>query len=149
MSKEMILVRDVDGIGITGDVVKVADGFARNYLVPRKLAKPVTAMAKRQVEKARAEQQVRLAREADEARVLAAKLETLKLQLKAKAGPEGKLFGSVTNADIADLLAKQGYAIDRHKIHLHKTIREVGSHDVPLKLHPEVSLQLKIQVVAE
>lgn len=149
MSKEMILVRDVEGVGITGDVVKVAEGFARNFLIPRKLAKPVTELAKRQVEKARAEQQVRLAREGDEARALAAKLETIKLQLAAKAGPEGKLFGSVTNADIADLLARQGYAIDRHKIHLHKTIREVGVHDVPVKLHPDVSIQLKVHVVAE
>lgn len=149
MSKELILTRDVDGLGITGDVVKVADGFARNYLLPRKLAAPVTAMAKRQIEKVRAERLVRLAREADECRKLAAALAGVQLEMTVKAGPEGKLFGSVSNADIAELLSSKGYSIDRHKIHLHKPIRETGVHEVPVKLHPEVSLDLSIKIVAE
>jgi large subunit ribosomal protein L9 len=149
MSKELILMRDVDGLGITGDTVSVADGFARNFLLPRKLAAPVTALAKRQIEKAQAERLVRLARESDEAKKLATALEGVVLQLTVKAGPEGKLFGSVSNADVAELLAGKGYAIDRHKIHLHKPIRETGDHEVPVKLHPEVSLTLNLKVVAE
>ncbi len=149
MSKELILTRDVDGLGITGDVVTVAEGFARNYLLPRKLAAPVTALAQRQIEKARAERMVRLARESEEAKKLAEALAGTVLELTVKAGPEGKLFGSVTNADVADLLAKKGYAIDRHKIHLHRPIRETGEHEVPVKLHPEVSLSLTIKIVAE
>lgn len=149
MSKELILTRDVDGLGITGDVVNVADGFARNFLLPRKLAAPVTAMAKRQIDKVRAERLVRLAREAEEAKKLAVALEGVKLELTVKAGPEGKLFGSVSNSDIAELLARKGYAIDRHKIHLHKPIRETGDHEVPVKLHPEVSHTLSLKIVAE
>lgn len=149
MSKELILMRDVDGLGITGDTVSVADGFARNFLLPRKLAAPVTALAKRQIEKAQAERLVRLARESEEAKKLATALEGVALELTVKAGPEGKLFGSVSNADVAELLAGKGYAIDRHKIHLHKPIRETGDHEVPVKLHPEVSLTLNLKVVAE
>ena len=149
MSKEVILMSDVDGLGIEGDIVKVADGYARNFLLPRKLAAPVSDMARRQLEKHRADREARIQRDREASMSLADKLESLSLTLTAKAGPDGKLFGSVGNADIAEALKGQGIELDRHKIQLDSPLRELGVFDVPVKIAADVQATLKVWVVEE
>lgn len=149
MPKELILNKDVAGLGIAGDVVKVADGYARNFLVPRNLAQPVTMMARRQLEKLQAEREARLVRERDGAEKVAAKLEKVSLTLTAKTGPEGKLYGSITPADIATALEAKKIIVDRHKIDTGSPIRELGEFVVTAKLHPEVQASFTVVVVEE
>lgn len=149
MAKEVILMADVDGLGIEGDIVKVAEGYARNFLLPRSLAAPVSDMARRQLEKHRGEREARLKREREASMSLAEKLETMSLTVTAKAGPDGKLFGSVGNGDIAEALATQGVKVDRHKIQLDAALKELGVYDVVVKTGPEVQATLKVWVVEE
>ena len=149
MPTEVILMADVEGLGIEGDIIKVADGHARNFLLPRKLAAPVSEMARRQLEKHRAEREARLRREREESMSVAERLETLSLTVTAKAGPDGKLFGSVSAADIAEALAAQGVKVDRHKIDLDAPLRELGVYDVTVKTGPEIKATLKVWVVEE
>ena len=144
-----MLMADVPGLGIEGDVVKVADGYARNYLLPRKLAAPITDMARRQLDKRRAERASRLLRERDDAVAMIAALQQVSLTLPMKAGPDGKLYGSVTTADLAAALAAQKLAVDRRHIVLDKPLRELGVFEVPIRLHPEAQTTLKVWVVEE
>ena len=148
MAKEVILMSDVDGLGIEGDIVKVAEGYARNFLLPRKLAAPVSDMARRQLDKHRAEREARLQREHEASRSLADKLETMSLTVTAKAGPDGKLFGSVGTGDIAEALAAQGLEVDRHKIQT-EPLKELGVFDITVKAGPEIQATLKVWVVEE
>lgn len=146
---EVILRDDIEKLGNRGDVVKVADGFARNYLLPRRLAVPATEANKKIVEQ---ERQAALRREAKEkgaAEELAAMLAKLTLTTAQKAGEQDVLFGSVTNADIANLLEKAGYTIDRRKITLEAPIKTLGEHTVPIKLHREVTAHVKLVVTRE
>lgn len=149
MAKELMLVSDVPGLGIEGDLVKVADGYARNYLLPRKLATPVTAMSRRQLELRRAKRDERLRTEREQAEVLVTRMTDASVTLPVKAGPEGKLYGSVGTADIAAALEKQGFEIDRHKLVLKEPLKELGVFDVPLKLHPELQTTVKVWIVEE
>lgn len=149
MPTEVILMADVEGLGIEGDIVKVANGHARNFLLPRKLAAPVSDMARRQLDKHQAERMERLRREREASMSLAERLETLSLTVTAKAGPDGKLFGSVGSADIAEALAGQGLSVDRHKIDLDAPLRELGVYDVPVKAGPEIKATLKVWIVEE
>lgn len=149
MAKELMLVSDVPGLGIEGDLVKVAEGYARNYLLPRKLAAPVTAMSRRQVEVRRGKRDARLRTEREQAEVMAARLEAASVTIPVKAGPEGKLYGSVSTADIAAALAEQGFQIDRHKVVLKEPLKELGVFDVPVKLHPERQASIKVWIVEE
>ena len=149
MSKELILMSDVPGLGIAGDMVKVADGYARNYLLPRTLAAPVTAMSRRQLEARQAEREARLRSDRQKAEQLIGKMDDVSVTITMKAGPEGKLYGSVSNADIAAELAKQGLEVDRHKIVLKEALKELGKYDVPIKLHPELQTQVKVWIVEE
>lgn len=148
MAKEVILMADVDGLGIEGDIVKVAEGYARNFLLPRNLAAPVSNMARRQLDKHRAEREARLLREREASLSLAEKLDTLSLTLTAKAGPDGKLFGSVGPGDIATALEAQGLKVDRHKIQT-EPLKELGVFDVVVKAGPDVQATLKVWVVEE
>ena len=148
MAKEVILMADVDGLGIEGDIVKVAEGYARNFLLPRKLAAPVSDMARRQLEKHRAEREARIQRDREASMSLVERLETLSLTLTAKAGPDGKLFGSVGPGDVAAALKAQGLEVDRHKIHL-EPIKELGVYDVTVKAGPDIQGTLKVWVVEE
>ena len=149
MALEVILMNDVPNLGITGDVVRVSEGYARNYLMPRQLAAPVTAATRRQIEKKRQE------RAAQEAAVLAASQEQaarvgkLALNVVVKAGAEGKLFGAVTAAQIAEALAAQGIPVERHQVDLPEPLRELGKFEVPVRLHPQVTATLKVWVVEE
>jgi len=146
---EVILREEVDNLGIRGDVVKVASGFARNYLIPRKLAVAATESNKKIVAQ---ERQAWLRREAvlkGEAEELAALLGKVKLTFVQKAGDTDQLFGSVTNKDIADGLAAQGFNIDRKKILLTQPIKQLGNFTVPVKLHREVTLEVPVSVQRE
>jgi len=146
---EVILREDIEKLGTRGQVVKVADGFARNYLLPRRLAVPATEANRKIVEQ---ERQAALRREAKEkaaAEELAKMLTGLVLTTTQKAGEADQLFGSVTAKDIADLLEKQGYQIDRRKIVLDHPIKTLGEHRVTLRLHREVSVEITVNVNRE
>jgi len=146
---EVILREDIEKLGSRGDIVKVADGYARNFLLPKRLAVPATEANKKIVEQ---ERQAHLRREAalkSEAEELAKLLEGVVVTIAQKAGEMDQLFGSVTAKDIAEALEKQNFTIDRRKIHLEEPIKQLGTHTVTIKLHREVSAQIQVNVVRE
>jgi large subunit ribosomal protein L9 len=146
---EVILREDIKSLGRAGEMVRVKPGYARNYLLPQGLAYEATEGNRKRIA---AETRVRAARnqaERTEAEQLAGTLGGLELRLTGKAGEEGKLFGSITSQDIADALARQGYAIERRRIELEHPIKSTGSHTVSVRLHPEVHAELRVSVVAE
>jgi|SRR5690606_17053993 len=146
---EVILREHVDNLGKRGDVVKVASGYARNYLLPRKLALAVTEANKRQIERERAAAEAREAEEKAVATALAGRLQAADITIARRAGEENVLYGSVTSADIADSLAALGFEIDRRRIQLADTIRSLGETEVPIKLHREVTATVTVKVVAQ
>ena len=146
---EIILREDVDKLGTRGQVVKVAAGYARNFLLPRRLAVAATDSNRKIVEQ---ERQAHLRKEAvqkTESEDLAKLLAAATITIKRKAGENDHLFGSVTAADIADALEAQKFTIDRRKIQLDEPIRTLGDHKVTLRLHREVSTEVNVSVVAE
>jgi large subunit ribosomal protein L9 len=146
---DIILREDVVNLGTRGQVVKVAAGYARNFLLPRRLAVAATDSNKKIVEQ---ERQAHLRKEAvqkTEAEDLAKLLSSVTLSIARKAGENGQLFGSVTAGDIADALEAQKFNIDRRKIHLAEAIRALGDYKVELRLHREVSTEVNVSVVAE
>ena len=146
---EVILRDHVDNLGKRGEVVKVADGYARNYLLPRKLALPATDANKQWIARERKIAEAREGEEREAAEALAERLVALDLQVGRKVGDNDTLYGSVTNGDIADLLKQKGFDVDRRKILLPDAIRALGETHVPVKLHRDVTAQLKITVVKE
>ena len=146
---EVILKEDVANVGFRGEVVKVADGYARNYLLPRKLAMQATQANKAVIEQMKSAAARRSATEKVQAEALAAKLEPLVLSFTRKSGENGHLFGSVTSVDIAGELETQGFEVDRRKIQLPDPIKALGDHSVAIKLHREVTAHLKVKVLAE
>jgi large subunit ribosomal protein L9 len=146
---EVILREHMDNLGQRGEIVKVAAGYARNYLFPRKLALPVTAGNRRQVELQRAKFDVREGEERKLAEGLAARLGALQIVIARKVGDTGALYGSVTSSDIAEALEAQGFSLDRRKLQLGEPIKSVGDVDVPVKLHRDVTATVKVKVVAE
>jgi large subunit ribosomal protein L9 len=146
---EVILKEDVINLGSRGDVVKVADGYGRNYLLPRRLAMQATEQNKAVIEQMKAAAARRSATEKAQAEELAVRLEPVALAFTRKAGAEGHLFGSVTSSDIAAELAAQGFEIDRRRIILHEPLKSVGEFRVAIKLHREVTAQVKVTVQAE
>jgi large subunit ribosomal protein L9 len=146
---EVILKDDVVNLGHRGDLVKVADGYARNYLLPRKLALQATSANKAVVEQMKNAAARRSATEKALAEALAVKLEPIVLDFTRKSGEAGHLFGSVTSADIAAALDAKGFEIDRRKIQLPEPIKTVGDHTVTIKLYREVAAHVKINVLAE
>jgi len=149
MSIEVILKEHVEHVGQRGDIVKVADGYARNYLLPRKLALLVTAGNKQQIERERGKFEAREQEEKKVAEAIAARLAGVEIQIARKVGETEVLFGSVTSADIAAALAAKGFEIDRRKLNLREPIKKLGEYDIPLRLHPEVTIPVKVKVVAE
>lgn len=146
---EVILREDIAKLGARGEVVKVADGYARNYLIPKRLAVPATPGNKKIIE---LERQAHLRREAKEkagAEDLAKMMSGLSVTIAQKAGELDQLFGSVTAKDIAEALEKQNYHIDRRKIHLADPIKQLGEYKVTIRLHREVPLEVTVQVVKE
>ena len=146
---EVILKEDVDNLGHRGDEVKVAEGYGRNFLLPRKLAMQATEANKAVIEQMKSAAARRSASEKAVAEALVAKLEPLALSFTRKSGEAGHLFGSVTSADIAAELAANGFEIDRRKIQLPEPLKSVGDFSVAVKLHREVTAHVKVKVVAE
>ena len=146
---EVILREDVDKVGARGALVKVAAGYARNYLLPRKLAVPATASNKKIVEQEREAYVRREAKAASESQELAKLLANVTLTFRHKVGENDHLFGSVTAKDIAEALEAQRFHIERRKVQLEEPIRTLGEHMVTLRLHREVSTQIKVIVEAE
>ena len=146
---EIILMEGVPFLGKIGDLVKVSDGYARNYLLPRKKAVMATATSQKALEHERHILQNKQERLAHEAQKLAHKLEEISCSVAKQAGEGGKLFGAVTSADIAEALHEQGLSVDRRKIVLEEPIKNLGAYTVSLKLHPTVVAQLKLWVVKE
>lgn len=147
MSIEVILREHVDNLGSRGEVVKVADGYARNYLFPRKLALAVTAENRRQIERERAKAEAREAEELKEAQALRDKVEAVELTAPRRVGENNVLYGSVTSADVADLLSARGLMVDRRKIQLPEPLKSLGDHKVAIKLSRDVVANVTVKVV--
>jgi large subunit ribosomal protein L9 len=146
---EVILKEDVVHLGQRGEVVKVADGYGRNFLLPRKLAMQATDANKAVIEQMKTAAARRFATEKVIAEQLATKLAPVELSFTRKSGEAGRLFGSVTSADVAAGLATQGFDVDRRKIQLDEPLKSVGDFTVAIKLHREVTAQVKVKVLAE
>ncbi|WP_420130332.1 50S ribosomal protein L9 [Longimicrobium sp.] len=145
-----VILRDrIENLGEAGDVVDVKPGYGRNYLIPRGLAYEASAANVRRMEAERAAQGRKEAETLGEARKQASALEGVSLTFNARAGQEGKLFGSITNGDIADKLAEQGITVDRRQIELDEPIKSLGVHSVPVRLHTQVRPEIKVWVIAE
>ena len=146
---KIILQKEVDKLGVPGDVVTVADGYARNYLVPRGLAVPASKGAVRHAETLRRAHDERTAKARKEAEELAERLRATTLRVRVKAGEDGKLFGSVTAHDLAEEIERQsGESLDRRLVHLDEPIRSLGTHEVHVRLHPEVTATIAVEVEA-
>jgi large subunit ribosomal protein L9 len=146
---EVILRDHVENLGKRGEIVRVADGYARNYLLPRKLALPATDANRKWVERERKIAEARDHEERSAAEALAARLTALELTIKRKTGENDQLYGSVTNADIAEMLAQKGFEIDRRKVLLPDPIKALGENTIPVKLHRDVTAQLRVTVAKE
>jgi len=146
---QIILQEDVEKLGTRGQVVEVAEGYARNFLLPRKLALEASPGNMKRLEKMRAAFAKKEATEKDAAQKLAELLAGVSLSLSRKAGENDQLFGSVTTGDIADALAAQGYNIEKRKIVLADPIKLVGEYEIPVKLHREVSANVRLTVQKE
>ncbi|MCX6997999.1 MAG: 50S ribosomal protein L9 [Kiritimatiellaeota bacterium] len=149
MAKEVILMADVAGLGKEGDVVRVAEGHLRNYLAPNKLAAPVTAATRRQLEKKRQGREQQLLQEREQAVALGKRIEEASCTIPVKAGADSKLFGSVTVTDLLAALKAQGLELAKHQLLLPEPLRELGVFQVPVKLHPDLQVSLKVWVVEE
>ncbi len=146
---KVILTQDVKGTGQAGDVKDVADGYARNYLIPRKLAVPASAGALKGVQERQAAEAKRAVADEDEARELATRIASEPVVIAAKVGDKGRLYGSITSADIADQLAERlGQSVDKRRIDLEDPIRQLGSFEVPIRLHRNVTATLAVEVQA-
>lgn len=146
---KVILKQDVATLGETGDIVNVKDGFGRNYLIPRGLAILATASNVKVVEEIRRQSAHRLERLVNDAKELAKQLGKTDIVIPARVGEENRIFGTVTTQQVADVLEKKGLEIDRRKIELHEEIRALGVYSATIKLHGDVTADVKIQVVPE
>lgn len=146
---DVILREDIATLGKAGEMVRVKPGYARNFLLPKGLAYEATAGNKKRIEGEQKARVARLSAERAEAEAQAAKLAALSLTLTAKAGEEGKLFGSITAQDISDAAAAQGFEVDKRRIELEHPLKVLGFHAVPVRLHSEVTAELRVNVVAE
>ncbi len=148
MAVEVILTEDISTLGNAGEVVRVRPGYARNYLLPQGKAMLATKGRVRELEHKRRVIEEKIRKEVGGHELVAKRLEQTELEFQVRAGEEGKLFGSITNADIAGRLGEQGIELDRRKIELIEPIKQLGEYTVTLKLHREVSTQIRVKVVA-
>ena len=146
---KIILRQDVDELGLEGDIINVANGYGRNYLIPKGIALEATPQNRKALELQRKKIEVRRVKARGEAEKLKQKVEEIVITLSQKAGEEGKLYGSVTSMDIASDLEKKGIVIDRRKILLEKPIKTLGEFEVPVKIYPEVIAAIKVVVAPE
>ena len=146
---EVILREHVDNLGKRGEVVKVADGYARNYLLPRKLALVATAGNKQRIERERAKFDAKEAEEKKVAEAIAGRFSGLEIEIQRRVGETEALYGSVTSSDIAAALAAKGFEVDRRKVNLQEPIKKLGEFDIPVRLHRDVTAVVKVKVVPE
>ncbi len=146
---KVILREDVQGLGEAGDLVGVKVGYARNYLLPQGKALLATESKVKELEHHRRVVTEKAARELSNLKALRDRLEAVSLEVTARVGEEGKLFGSITTSHIAELLAEKGYEIDRRKIHLSEPLREVGDHVVPIRLRADLTAEVALKISAE
>jgi large subunit ribosomal protein L9 len=146
---KVLLREDVDDLGARGEIVRVRAGYARNYLLPRNLAVEATTGNVKGIEAERAALLKKEAKERATAEGQAQQIGKLDLEFKRKAGEQGALYGSVTSMDVAEALKERGYEIDRHRIHLREPLKRLGEYTVPVRLHREVTIELKVRVASE
>jgi len=146
---KVILREDVQGLGAAGDLVGVKVGYARNFLLPQGKALLATDSKVRELEHHKRVVLEKAARDLKDLKALCARLESVALEVTARVGEEGKLFGSITSSHIADLLAEKGYTVDRRKIHLSEPLREVGDHIVPIRLQRDLTANVSLKISAE
>ena len=146
---QVILVKELEGLGKIGDAVQVRDGYARNYLLPQKVAVLASADNLERVQKLKKEQVALEKKRLDEVKEIARRISALTVTITAKVGEEEKLFGSVTNADIEAELKKLGFDVDKRKIIIGEPIKKLGDYTVEVKLHAELTASLKVQVLSE
>ncbi|HWK10411.1 MAG TPA: 50S ribosomal protein L9 [Vicinamibacterales bacterium] len=146
---EVILREHVDNLGRRGDVVKVAEGYARNYLLPRKLALAVTDNNKRQIEREKKIAEAREAEERSQAEAIAQRITQLEIEIARRVGENQTLYGSVTSADVSHALQAKGFDVDKRKIQLPEPLKALGETMVPIKIHRDVTAQLRVKVVPE
>ena len=146
---KVLLREDVDDLGARGEIVRVRAGYARNYLLPRKLAVEASAGNVKGIESERAALLKKEAKERATAEAQSQQMGALELDFKRKAGEQGALYGSVTSMDVADALKERGYEIDRHRIHMREPLKRLGEYTVPIRLHREVTIDLKVRVSPE
>jgi large subunit ribosomal protein L9 len=146
----VLLRSDVGGLGKRGDIVEVADGYARNFLVPNGAAIKATPALRAQADAMRRARDLRDTRDREGAEAVASQLVPAVIRIPARAGSEGKLFGSITPVDVSSAIAEQtGIEIDRRRIHMEEPVRSIGTHRVAVKLHPEVECEVTVEVVPE
>jgi large subunit ribosomal protein L9 len=147
---KLILTQEVTGLGAPGDVVEVKDGYGRNFLVPRGVAMRWTRGGEKQIDSIRRGRQVREIRESGDAKVVKGRLEGLSVRLAVRAGGTGRLFGAVTVADIVAAISKAGGPeVDKRRVEVSAPIKTIGAHQVTVRLHPEVTATVSVEVVAE
>lgn len=146
---KVILKEDVEGLGLIGKMVNVSDGYARNYLIPRNLAVPANPKNMKSFEHEKKQIMARAEKVKKSIEEIANRLANITLEIKAKAGDEGKLFGSITTMDIADAISRHGIEIDRRKIMINEAIKRIGTYDISVRLHPEVTARLSLNVKRE
>lgn len=147
---KVILLQEVKKLGRKGEVIEVSEGYARNYLLPQKLAAPATASNVNAAEQQKGAEAHKAKKQLDEAKLYAAQLAKLSVTVAVKTGEGGKLFGSVTSKDVADALKEQhGIDLDKRKIEIKDAVKNLGTFPVTIKLHPEVSTKIEVQVTAK
>ena len=146
---EVILRETIDNLGRPGQVVKVADGYARNYLLPRKLAYPATEGNRKVIESERQSLVRKEAKQKDESEKLKQMLDAVEIVIRRKVGEQNTLYGSVTNSDVADELEKKGFQVEKRKIHMDDHIKQLGEFEIPIRLFKDVTAHIKLKVEAE
>jgi large subunit ribosomal protein L9 len=146
---KVLLREDVDDLGARGEIVRVRSGYARNYLLPRKLAVEATTGNVKGIEQERAALLKKEAKERSTAEAQSQQMSSIQLEFTRKAGEQGALYGSVTSMDVAEALKERGYEIDRHRIHMREPLKRLGEYTVPIRLHREVTIDLKVRVAPE
>ena len=144
---ELILLKDVEHVGRKGDVIRVKDGFARNFLLPQNLALPSTRANQQFVTEQKVRNEKRREKEKNEALQKAESMKQLKISVEARAGEQGKLFGSVTSEDISQVLKAQGHPIEKKRIHLKEAIRSLGTYSVSVELYHDVKTNISVEVI--
>jgi len=147
--QELLLLEPIDSLGNEGDQVTVKAGFARNYLLPRGKAIPVTRTNRKQIEALKGRADKRLAQLLDGAQEIQTKLEKISIAFAVKTGPGGKMFGAVTAQDLVQRIAEEGVELDKRQVSLYTPIKTLGKHSTRIKLHPEVTFEFEFEVVSE